>query len=86
MSQASMTKEGFVSRLIQDEPLLYLVSQGDAEEYGFLGLKAGPVSWAVDADVLGYLSKIVKPHHRTMETGCGYTRVAFATLGARISV
>ena len=83
MTQTSTAEERFISRLIQEKPLLHVVTQGDEEEYGFLGIKAGPVSWAVDSEILRHLQKIVKPNHRTLETGCGHTTVAFAALGAR---
>src|SRR5690242_2667419 len=77
-----MNATSVVERLIEDRPLLHEVSESDATEYAALGLQAGPVSWAVGADVIRHLMKIVKTHHRTLETGCGYTTIAFATLGS----
>jgi hypothetical protein len=41
------------------------------------------VNWQLSPDALALITEVVRPGHRTLETGVGYSTIAFAALGAR---
>jgi hypothetical protein len=61
-----------VERLLADRPNLHAwAATGE------------PTSWAVNADVLRYMEKRLKPGMQTIETGAGYTTVLFGMKGCQ---
>ncbi len=49
-------------------------------------IEADCCNWAIDTPILEWISKHVKPEFKTLETGCGYSSVAFIVAGAEHTV
>src|SRR5204862_8016447 len=43
----------------------------------------GAYDWSIGEDVLRWLCATLRPEWRTLETGCGYSTVVFASVGCR---
>ena len=80
-----MDRKALIERLLQDNPTLHYINENEVEDFAKSGInyqfEAGQVSWAVAPEVIHYLSDVVKPSDRTIETGGGHTTIAFAALG-----
>ena len=80
-SEASMADlPAKLQTLLREQPKFHATSI-DAEL-----VKANCCNWAIEQPILAWISKNVKPGFTTLETGCGYSSVAFAIAGANHTV
>ena len=66
--------------LLQDQPRFHAIYK-DTEL-----IEADCCNWAIEQPILAWISENVKPGFSTLETGCGYSSVAFAIAGAQHTV
>jgi predicted O-methyltransferase YrrM len=69
-----------IQTLLQDQPKFHAV-------YNDVTLvEEDCCNWSIDPTILEWIAQNVQPGFATLETGCGYSSVAFAVAGARHTV
>lgn len=68
--------EDLYALLMRERPKLHGYPDGGT-------FRSAVQDWALDASVLDWLVKRLRPGFRTLETGCGYSTIAFALWGCR---
>lgn len=66
--------------LLQDQPKFHAIYD-DTEL-----IEADCCNWAIEQPILAWISENVQPGFSTLETGCGYSSVAFAIAGSQHTV
>ncbi len=75
-------QQKLVAQLWQERPKLYVHGAGTGC-VDLTGQDGKEEAWPLSPDVLNWMAEVVAPGAVTLETGCGYSTMLFAILGAR---